>query len=242
MLVRVDEALYEDWKQKKHSVFVSAWASSPEILILYIWGEIKGLHIEQKRLVRRYQVLTQRICGHCVQNSTLFSGSLLCCEGLSLQESYSRQTIFKLSFINFASDISLAEWGIYYKFGKSNRQVTKKPYLYVTAKETIQQNLFFFFSFFFFHHLQRWCAAFPRYQIAGLGTHTTQVIIHLDLNYFFQSQLFQTMHHLHFKWQVKFYHHSQRQGQGGTLCWTKEMEKRIDSTSNLQYPWGRKNC
>lgn len=52
--------------------------------------------------------------------------------------------IFKVSLINFGLDSSLAGWGIYYKFGKNNRQVIKKPCLYVTAKETIQQNLSFF--------------------------------------------------------------------------------------------------
>lgn len=35
------------------------WASSPDILITYTRGKINELHIEQKSLVRRYQVLKQ---------------------------------------------------------------------------------------------------------------------------------------------------------------------------------------
>ena len=47
--------------------------------------KLRDYLLSRKYLIRRYQVLTQKFCGHCFQNSTLFSGSLLCSPFTSTQ-------------------------------------------------------------------------------------------------------------------------------------------------------------
>lgn len=141
--------------------------------------------------------------------------------------------MFKVSLVNFAVDISLAGWRIDYTFGKNIRQMMKKPCLYFTAKETTEQNLSFPPS-------PKVVCSFPT--VSGCWSRYTHNLGDNSLRFKlpFSKPAFPNNASSTFEMRGEILPPLSKKGARGLLYWTKEMEKSTDSTSNLQYPWGRK--